>query len=92
MKYIIHKGGTRLEKIEIFCEEDNHIERAMQLGILDGVVSAGFIRFDGEGEVHCGGVSTSLSEGLGRAIESRGEADEKVFKFHNRMANKMGVV
>ena len=93
MKYIVHNDEkTRLQKIEIFCEEYNHNERALQLGILNDVVSAGFMRFDTEGEVHCGGLSTSLTEQLGRDIESRGEADEKVFKFHNRMANKLGVV
>ena len=88
MKYIVHKGETRLEKMEIFCEEDNHAVKAEQLDILDRVISAGFINFDTEGEVHCEGLSTSLTEKLGRDIESRGEDDEKVFKFHNRMANK----
>ena len=88
MKYIVHKGETRLEKMEIFCEEDNHAVKAEKLGILDGVVSAGLMSFDSEGEVHCGGDSVSLTNKLGRDIVSRGELDEKVFKFHNRMANK----
>jgi hypothetical protein len=88
VKYIISEGQPRLEKIEIFCDEDNHAVKAEQLGILDSVISAGFISFDADGVVHCGGYSDSLTRKLGRDIASRGEADEKVFKFRNKMANK----
>ncbi|MCK5610628.1 hypothetical protein KAR91_52635 [Candidatus Pacearchaeota archaeon] len=92
MKYIVHGEENRIAEMEIFCEisKGNHAARAEMLGVLDNVISAGFLSFDSEGNIHCGGFSESLSKKLGRDISSRGEADEKVFKFHNRMATKMG--
>lgn len=89
MKYITSLGDTGLEKMDIFCDEDNHAVKAEQTGILDSVISAGFISFDTDGVVHCGGYSESLTRKLKRDIVSRGEADEKVFKFRNKMANKV---
>lgn len=88
MKYLVHVGETRLEKIEIFCEEDNHAVKAEQLGILDAVIAAGFISFDEDGGVYCGGHSESLTRALDRSIISRGAMDEKVFKFHNRISSR----
>jgi hypothetical protein len=88
MKYIVSRGEAGLEKMDIFCDEDNHAVKAEQTGILEGVISAGFISFDTDGVVHCGGYSESLTRKLKRDIASRGEADERVFKFRNKMANK----
>ena len=89
MKYITSLGHTGLEKMDIFCDEDNHAVKAEQTGILDSVISAGFISFDNDGVVHCGGYYERLTRKLKRDIVSRGEADEKVFKFRNKMANKV---
>ena len=88
MKYIVSMGEAGLEKMDIFCDEDNHAVKAEQTEILDSVISAGFISFDTEGVVHCGGYSESLTRKLERDIVSRGESDERVFKFRNKMANK----
>jgi hypothetical protein len=88
MKYIIHKGDSHIEEIEIFCETSpiNHCARAEKLGILDNVISAGFLKFEEDGSVHCGGYSNSLTDKLGRDISSRGDKDEKVFKIHNKIS------
>jgi hypothetical protein len=91
MKYIIHIGACGLEEIEIFCEvsNDQHDTRAEKLGILDKVVSAGFLKFDDSGAVRCGGFSRTLSDKLGRDICSRGELDEKIFNRHNKTSMKV---
>jgi len=91
MKYIVHIGACGLEEIEIFCEvsKDQHDTRAEKLGILDNVVSAGFLRFDDNGAVRCGGHSKTLSDRLGRDICSRGLLDEKIFNRHNKVSMKV---
>lgn len=91
MKYIVFehkKGEPALKEIEIFCEvsKDNHESKAEKLGVLDRIVAAGFLKFDEQGDIHCGGFSRSLSERLGRDICSRGEEDEKLFRFHNKLS------
>jgi hypothetical protein len=85
MKYIVYKGKKFPEDILIFSEttEDNHAEIAEKLGILDDVISAGFLKVDNDG-VHCGESSVSLTEKLGRNIMSRGEKDEKLYMIHNK--------
>ncbi|MDH5645826.1 MAG: hypothetical protein OEZ01_07450 [Candidatus Heimdallarchaeota archaeon] len=90
MKYIVHKGNRCLEEIDIFCETSSisHSVRAEKLGILDNVISAGFLKFEEDGSVHCGGFSNSLSDKLGRAVTSRGAADEQVFKIHNTISKR----
>lgn len=90
MKYIIHKGNAGMEEIEIFCETSSidHCARAEKLGIMENVISAGFLKFEEDGSVHCGGFSNSLTDKLGRDIVSRGDKDEKVFKLHNKISQR----
>ncbi|MCK5600605.1 hypothetical protein KAR91_01980 [Candidatus Pacearchaeota archaeon] len=91
MKYIVFdhkKENPRLKEMVIFCEisEADHELQAEKLGILDRTIAAGFLKFDEQGNIHCGGFSKSLSDRLGRDICSRGEEDEKLFRFHNKMS------
>lgn len=90
MKYIVYGEENRILQMEIFCEisSDDHALRAEKLGILDEVVAAGFLKFDADGQVHCGGFSNSLSDKLGRNIESRGAEDEKLFRLHNKTSSR----
>ena len=93
MKYFTYKCKPGINGIHIFCEieDDQHVDIAEKLGVLDEIISAGFMTFDEQGNVHCGGFSNSLSDKLGRNIASLGEKDERLFRFHNKMACKMEV-
>jgi len=88
MKYIVHKKEDSIAEIEIFCETSiiDHALKAEKLGILDDIVSAGFLNIDSNGNIHCGGSSDSLTRKLGRDISSRGDADEALFRLHNRLS------
>ena len=92
MKYITFRGATGLEEILIFCEVsgDCHAKVAEKLGVLDKIISAGFLTFTTDGDIHCGGESESLKQALRRDVISRGEVDEKLFIQHNYTSAKVG--
>ena len=77
MKYIIFKGDLLPEEIMIFLESANHKQIAISLGVVNEIISAGFIKIDEDGKACCYSYSDSLK------VESRGEKDAKVFDRHN---------
>ena len=65
---------------DIFPAHVNHAERCRQLyGTVENCKGAGFVTFDGEGNVACHGRSESLD------VDNRGELDTTLIKIMLRI-------
>ena len=80
MKYILFEGENLPEEMFVFFETANHKETALKLGVLNKIISAGFIKIKDDGQAVCYGHSESLK------VESRGDQDAKLFNRHNKLA------
>ena len=79
MKYILFKSKHLPEEMHVFFETSNHKQVAISLGVINEIISAGFIKIKEDGQAICYGYSESLK------IESRPERDAKVFDRQNRL-------